>query len=36
LRQSALPYQVEHHKDRTVFLLAREHESEYIELLAGD
>jgi hypothetical protein len=34
LRRSDLPFQVEHHKDRTVFLLAREHESDYGALMS--
>jgi hypothetical protein len=34
LRQSELPFQLEHHKDRVVFLLAREYETQYHALLA--
>jgi len=35
LHKSRLPFQLEHHKDRLVFLLARQHESDYNDLLAG-
>jgi hypothetical protein len=35
LRKSNLPFRLEHHKDRLVFLLARDHESDYIDLVAG-
>ena len=35
LRKSRLPFQLEHHEDRLVFLLARQHESDYNDLLAG-
>jgi hypothetical protein len=33
-RQSELPFQLEHHKDRVVFLLAKEYETQYHALLA--
>jgi hypothetical protein len=32
LRQSNLPFQLEHHQDRDVFFLPREHKSEFEEL----
>ena len=35
LRKSDLPFHLEHHKDRLVFLLAKQHESDYNDLLAG-
>ena len=36
LRKSKLPFQLEHHKDRLIFLLAKQHEHDYNDLLAGD
>ena len=32
LKRSGLPFKLEHHKDRDVFLLSRSHEAEYLEL----
>ena len=35
LRKSELPFQLEHHKDGLVFLLAKQHENDYNNLWAG-
>jgi len=34
LRESGLPFQLEHHADRDIFLLSKAYERQYIELSA--
>jgi len=34
LRESGLPFQLEHHEDRDIFLLSKKHEAAYLELSA--
>jgi hypothetical protein len=34
LRKSGLPFQLEHHENRDIFLLSKQHEAAYLELSA--
>jgi len=34
VRESGLPFQLEHHEDRDIFLLSKSHESQYLALSA--